>query len=176
MKSFLTCIAKSAEQKSYWLLLALSAFIFELVALYFQYGMDLQPCIMCVYQRLAVMGVLISGLIGGFSCHHVLGRLISFSTWAVSAIWGLIIALEHVDIQSNSGSLFFTCEFVPNFPTWMPLHQWMPAIFEATGDCGEISWSFLNYSMPQWMVVIFAVYSLAFATVLLSRLLIEKKL
>ena len=34
-----------------WLLIALSAGILELTALYFQYGMGLEPCVMCVYQR-----------------------------------------------------------------------------------------------------------------------------
>ena len=34
-----------------WLLMALTAFILELVALWFQHVMLLQPCVMCIYER-----------------------------------------------------------------------------------------------------------------------------
>ncbi len=94
----------------------------------------------------------------------------------MGSVWGLIIALEHVEIQANSGSLFFSCEFIPNFPTWAPLHEWIPFLFEATGDCGEISWQFLSLTMPQWMVVIYAVYTTVLATVFINRLVFAKTL
>jgi disulfide bond formation protein DsbB len=65
---------------------------------------------------------------------------------------------------------------VPNFPTWAPLHEWLPALFEASGDCGDIKWQFLGFTMPQVMLAIFGVYSAVFAIVLLARLLKEKML
>ena len=67
------------------------------------------------------------------------------------------------------------CEFIPNFPTWAPLHEWIPFLFEATGDCGDISWQFLNYSMTQWMIVVYALFSVIFAAVLINRLASAKK-
>ena len=42
-----------------WWLLAVSALALELTALWFQYGMGLDPCVKCVYQRLAVMGLVV---------------------------------------------------------------------------------------------------------------------
>ena len=47
-------ISDWAEQRWAWALLFASALLLELVALYFQYGMDLKPCIMRIYQRTAV--------------------------------------------------------------------------------------------------------------------------
>lgn len=163
-------------QSKPWLLLALSALGLELCALYFQYVMDLAPCIMCVYQRVAICGIILAGVIGYAGSHYLLIRIISYILWATGAIWGLLIALEHVDLQASSGSLFYSCEFVPNFPTWAPLHEWIPFLFEATGDCGEISWQFLGYSMPQWMVVVYSVYTLVFAIVIVNRLTQAKNL
>jgi disulfide bond formation protein DsbB len=159
-----------------WLLLALSALTLELCALFFQYAMDLAPCIMCVYQRLAIAAIIIAGIIGYNGYRYLIARIFAYIFWAVGAIWGLLIALEHVEMQANSGSLFFSCEFMPNFPTWAPLHEWIPFLFEATGSCGDISWQFLSYSMPQWMIVVYGVYSLAFVIVLLSRLIHARKL
>lgn len=158
-----------------WLLLALSALGLELCALFFQYAMDLAPCIMCVYQRVAIFAIILAGFIGFVGCKYIITRVIAYILWAIGAIWGLIIAFEHVEIQSNSGSLFFSCDLVPNFPSWAPLHEWLPLLFEATGDCGEVSWQFLGYSMPQWMIVVYAAYVIAFILILLSKLIHTKK-
>lgn len=157
------------EQKWAWATLFGSAAVLEMVALYFQYGMGLEPCIMCIYQRTAVFGVLFAGLFPLLK-NNIITRLIGFVVWGISAIWGLLIAIEHVDLQMETNPFFVSCEIVPNFPSFMPLHHWLPNIFAATGDCGNIDWQFLDMSMPQWMIVIFAAYSAVFTVVLFSRL------
>ena len=159
-----------------WLLLAVSALGLELSALFFQYVMDLAPCIMCVYQRLAILAIFAAGAIGTLAHKNMLARTLAYILWGTGAVWGLIIALEHVEMQENSGSLFFSCEFMPNFPTWAPLHEWIPFLFEATGDCGEISWQFFDFSMPQWMIVVYALYTITLTLVLINRLICAKKL
>ena len=164
-----------ANKRWSWGVLFGSALVLELVALFFQYGMDLKPCIMCIYQRAAVFGVMFAALIP-LIANTVLTRLIAYIGWGVSAIWGLLIALEHVDIQTAINPFFVTCEFVPNFPSFMPLHEWLPKLFAATGDCGDIDWQFLGYSMPQWMVVIFGIYSALLVFVLITRLVDKKGL
>jgi len=171
----ITTLSNITTKPQPWFILALSALCLELSALFFQYFWGLEPCIMCVYQRLAIATILLAGVIGALAPSMMFTRLIAYGLWGVGAIWGLIIALEHVEIQANSGSLFFICEYIPNFPTWAPLHEWLPSLFEATGDCGEISWQLLNYSMPQWMVMVYGVYTLLFATVLISRFINAKK-
>lgn len=159
-----------------WLLLTLSALALELCALFFQYAMNLAPCIMCVYQRVAIAAIILGGGIGFTGCRFLISRVIAYALWATGAIWGLIIALEHVEMQNNSGSLFFSCDIFPNFPTWAPLHEWLPFLFEATGDCGDINWQFLGYSMPQWMIVVYGLYTMAFVLVIANRLIHAKKL
>ncbi|TYK65505.1 disulfide bond formation protein DsbB [Colwellia echini] len=171
----MTYLSKITTTQKPWLLLGLSALGLELTALYFQYILDLQPCIMCVYQRLAIISIAVAGMIGAIGYKHIFARLIGYCLWGTGAIWGTLIAIEHVEMQRNSGSMFFSCDIIPNFPTWAPLHEWLPFLFEATGDCGEISWQFLNYSMPQWMIVVYGLYSAAFVVVLLNRLIIARK-
>ncbi|TBT09800.1 disulfide bond formation protein B, partial [Vibrio parahaemolyticus] len=39
-----------------WLLLLLFIIFFEACALYFQHVMMLAPCVMCIYERVAMMG------------------------------------------------------------------------------------------------------------------------
>ena len=153
-----------------WQVLAVSALGLELAALYFQYIMDLAPCIMCIYQRVAIWAIFLAGVVGAVAHKNIVARLIAFCLLGTGAIWGLIIALEHVEMQTSSTPFLFSCDIFPNFPTWAPLHEWIPSLFAATGDCGLISWQFLGFSMPQWMIVVYAIYTTIFASILLSRL------
>ena len=169
-------ISNLAISNRAWGLLALSAIGLEFAALYFQYVMDLKPCIMCIYSRVAIWGIFFAGVIGYLAPQQLIARLIAYGLWGTGAIWGLLIALEHVEMQSSAMSLFFSCEFIPNFPDWAPLHEWLPFLFEASGDCGEISWQFLGYSMPQWMIVVYGLYTATFAAVIISRIFSAKNL
>lgn len=164
-----------STNKRAWGLLFVSALCLEVTALYFQHAADLRPCIMCIYQRTAVFGVMFAAM-PAMLVNNLITRLIGYIGWGISAIWGLLIAIEHVDIQTAANPFFATCEFVPNFPNWAPLHEWLPNIFGATGDCGDINWSFFDMSMPQWMIVIFAIYTTIWAVILLSRLLVKRSL
>ena len=156
-----------------WLLLAASALTMELCALYFQHVMKLEPCVMCVYERLTMLAIVAAGLIGASAPHNLFVRLIAFTTWGVGSIWGLLLAIEHTDYQMNP-SPFATCDFYPNFPSWLPLHELLPWLFNPTGYCSDIVWTFLDYSMPQWLIVSFAIYVVIFLVVAITALLPAK--
>lgn len=169
-------LSNLSTNKTAWMLLSLSAILLELSALFFQYGLKLEPCIMCIYQRVAIWGIFIAGVVGTYSCKYIAGRFFALGSWGVGAIWGLLLAVEHHDIQTSTMSFLFSCEFTPNFPQWLPLHQWLPFLFEASGDCGDIDWQFFGYSMPQVMILVFAIYTAALTCVLFSQLMIKRKL
>jgi disulfide bond formation protein DsbB len=149
-----------AHSRLSWAILALSALSLELVALYFQYGMKLDPCVMCIYQRLAVFGLLGAGVLGLIAPASRIMRLLGGLLWGVSSVWGLKLALELVDMQNNPNP-FSTCSFLPEFPSWMPLHEWLPDVFMPTGMCTDIPWQFAGVTMGEWMIVAFSVYLLA---------------
>ncbi|GHB57659.1 disulfide bond formation protein B [Psychrosphaera saromensis] len=155
-----------------WFLVAAIALILESIALYFQYGMGLEPCIMCIYQRVAVFGIVLSALPALVNPHNMIVRLISISGLLVSCIWGLVIALEHVEMQNpDNFMLALSCDLYPNFPDWLQLHTLIPSLFEARGTCGDIDWSLFGFSMPQIMVFIFSCFTICLTSVLAIRLL-----
>jgi disulfide bond formation protein DsbB len=167
-------ISNLATDSRAWFLLSVSALGLEIVALYFQYVMGLNPCIMCIYQRTALWGVFFAGIVGSLGNQLFIIRLLAYMIWGVSSVWGLLIAIEHVDMQTSAFSFMYVCEIVPNFPQWSPLHEWLPVLFEANGDCGDINWQFLGLSMPQVMIAVFAVYSAILAFLLAIRLIKHK--
>lgn len=162
-----------SEKKTSWAVLFISALSLQITALVFQHVQGLQPCVMCIYQRTAMYGILLAGLLV-LSINNVITRVIALLLWAVSAGWGFLIAREHLDILNAANPFFVSCEIVPNFPSWAPLHEWLPAIFAAKGLCNDDSWQFLSLNMPQWMSIIFAVYFLVFVAVLASRFVARK--
>ncbi len=157
----LTFLSSIPYQRRPWFLLFITSLSLELCALFFQHVMKLDPCVMCIYERVAMFGLMFAGLIGCLAPTITVIRSTAFGLWLVSSAWGLQLAITHTDYQMNP-SPFATCDFFANFPEWAPLDKWLPWLFNPTGYCDEISWMFLGWSMPQWLILIFAV-SLAVA-------------
>lgn len=156
-----------------WLLMAFTAFALEMVALWFQHGMGLKPCVMCIYERCALLGVMGAGIVGAIAPKSPL-RFAAIAIWIYSAWQGVRLAYEHTMIQLHPNP-FVTCDFAARFPTWLPLDKWLPGMFVASGDCAENQWSFLTFSMPQWLIVIFAAYLLVAVLVLIGQPLKPKR-
>ncbi|WP_314721714.1 disulfide bond formation protein DsbB [Haemophilus pittmaniae] len=157
-----------STQRSAWLLLFFSAAALEGTALYFQYGMGLQPCVLCVYERLAMVGLMVAGLLGMLAPSSPFFRLLALAVGLFSAIKGLLVSVRHLDLQMNPAP-WKQCEFIPNFPETMPFHQWFPAIFNPTGSCDNSQWSLFGITMVQWLVFIFAVYALLLILISLAQ-------
>lgn len=166
----LTYLKQCSQHRTAWLLLATTAFLLELAALYFQHVMLLKPCVMCIYQRCALFGVMLAGLVGAIAPRLVLLRGIAIIIWLYSAAKGLWLAWQHTMMQLHP-SPFATCDFFTSFPNWLPLDKWMNSVFSAYGDCSVRQWQFLSLEMPQWLAGIFAFYLLIALTVLLSQII-----
>ena len=162
-------LGKWQKHWSSWLLLFLSTLGLILTALYFQHGLELRPCVKCIYQRTAVFGILFASVIPLIK-NTVLTRIVAYGTWGVSSVWGYLIAREHVDLLTATNAFFTPCDIAPNFPSWLPLHEWLPSIFAANGDCLENSWQFAGMGMAEWMMIIFAFYSILLFVIIGARL------
>ncbi|MCR3755764.1 MAG: protein thiol:quinone oxidoreductase DsbB [Sodalis sp. Psp] len=152
------------KNRKAWLLLLLTACVLELIALYFHHVVLLKPCVLCIYQRCALFGIVAAGLVGAIAPATPL-RFVGLAVWLYSAWQGLLLAIKHTDIQLHP-SPFVTCDFFVSFPIWFPLDKWLPSVFSANGDCAARQWRFFSLEMPQWMIVIFSTY-LAVAVIVL---------
>ncbi|MCU7907172.1 MAG: disulfide bond formation protein DsbB [Candidatus Thiodiazotropha sp. (ex Epidulcina cf. delphinae)] len=150
-----------------WLVLAISAISLESAGLYFQHGLGLDPCVLCIYQRTAVLGIAAAALIGMSAPRFLPVRLIGYAGWGASALWALYLSLKLSGMQLGLIAPSLSCDANAKFPAWLKLDQWLPSVFQPTGFCGDIQWQFLGLSMPQWMAVI-----MAFNLVVLITLLI----
>lgn len=156
------------QSRGPWLLVAFVALVLEFAALYFQYGLRLDPCVLCVYQRTAVAGILVAGLVGAMAPGRWWARTAGYVVLAISAAMGLDLALRHVAVLAGAT---MNCDFMADYPLWFQLDAWLPAVFQPTGLCDDTQWSLLGLAMPHWMVVVFVVYLMALAWALLSDVL-----
>lgn len=159
-------------QRKAWLLLSFTALALELAALWFQHVMLLQPCVLCIYQRNAVFGILGAGLVGSVLAKTPL-RFIAILIWLYSAGKGVLLSQQHTMMLLHP-SPFSRCDLFVRFPDWLPLDKWLPQVFAASGDCTQRQWEWLGLTMPQWLLGIFVAYFLLGLLVLLVQFLPAK--
>lgn len=164
----LTFFKNFSLSRSAWLFIAFTCAALEGAALYFQHGMGLQPCVMCIYQRLALLAVLFAALIGALVPKFWLTRWLALLLGIGGAVKGLTLAIKHTDYQLNPAP-WNTCSPFLDFPPTLPLDKWFPNLFAAGGDCGKISWEFLGLVMPQWLIIVFALYLVLFGFLVLGQ-------
>lgn len=163
-------IKRLSKKRWPWLLLILSCLALLASALYFQYGLNLQPCIKCIYIRSAFVGVLVAAIIGLLAPANALFRLLAITGMIGAAGFGIMQANEllHIEQMLTLGG-FFSCALFAEFPQWMPLDKWLPAVFEPTGSCGDTSWQFLDKSMAFWSAVSLWVYAVIAVILLICQ-------
>lgn len=166
--ALLYSIQRFSRQRKSWLLLLLFVLFFESCALFFQHVLKLPPCVMCIYERISMLGIGAAAIIGALKPQHLVVRWLGLLGWVASTWKGLSLALEHVTFQFDP-SPFHMCDLFVHFPSWLPLNKWMPWIFEAYGECSQIVWQFLSLSMPQWLVIIFVGNLIAGLVVIMSQ-------
>ncbi|MGZ8186384.1 MAG: disulfide bond formation protein B [Methylobacter sp.] len=123
---------------------------------YFQFVQGLDPCPLCISQRIAIlttgMVFLIAALHNpkqkGITGYAVLG--------AVTALSGAAISTRHVWLQHLPPEKVPECgpglDYVlQNFP----LFETVKLMLSGTGDCAKVDWTLFGFSMPAWTLVAF---------------------
>ena len=121
---------------------------------YFQHIMGLAPCIMCIYERMMIIGLWILS-VTGFMFHQSKSvRPFIMASWFMMSLAGLHITYKHYSLQTNP-PLFGFCSTKLSFSDYLPLDSWFPSVFKAYGSCVESVWAFGGLSMVQWILVVF---------------------
>jgi len=125
-------------------------------ALYLQYGLDLDPCPLCVFQRIAVIAMGIVFLVAavhnprrGGAAVYALLTLIVAGTGAALAAW-------HVWIQAQPKGSVAACGMGLNYMLeTLPLTEVIGRVLKGSGECAEQGWLFMGLAIPSWTFVFF---------------------
>lgn len=123
-------------------------------ALYAQHVLYMDPCPLCILQRVAVILMGIVFAVGFLHNPDGIGRTIYAGLMSVFALFGSGIAGWHIRLQNLPADEVPSCGpgleyMVENFP----LRDALSMIFQGSGECAEVSWRLLGLSMPAWVVI-----------------------
>ena len=137
-------------------LLALLALVAMLVALYLQHYQGLDPCPLCVFQRVAVICFGVFALLAALHSPREWGQRVYAGLMALSAAAGIVVAGRHVWLQHLPADQVPSCG--PGLDFWiaaLPLQQVIQQVFQGSGECAKIDWMLLGLSLPMWTLMLF---------------------
>jgi len=120
-------------------------------ALYNQYVDYLDPCPLCIIQRVVFMGMGVVALLAALHNPGGIGQRIYAWLLVVVAFIGASIAGRHIWLQNLPADEVPECGpglnyMLENFP----LTEVFSTVLRGSGSCAEVVWSFMGMSMPMW--------------------------
>jgi protein dithiol:quinone oxidoreductase len=127
-------------------------------ALYAQYVLGLQPCPLCIFQRIATIVTGILFLIATIHNPRGSGARVYGALIALAALGGMLISARHVWIQAQPPGTVAACGADLNYLLEiMPVTDVISKVLTGSGECGTVDWTFLGLSMPWWVAISLAV-------------------
>ncbi len=124
------------------------------VALYFQHIDGLDPCPLCIFQRVAFMLMGAVFLIAVLHNPKKTGMKVYGAIATVIGLAGIAIAARHVWLQNAPEDQVPECGPGLDFMVEvLPFHVMLEKVFMGSGECAEVSWTFLGLSMPAWSLI-----------------------
>lgn len=131
-------------------------------AYYLQYGQGLEPCPLCILQRVAMFAVAVVCLAAGVHGPGDLGRRVYATLGALCALAGAGVAARHVwlmhipldQVPACGPGLAYLREILP----WQKV---LATILRGDASCATVDGSFLGVSLPAWTLMYFIILLLA---------------
>lgn len=131
-------------------------------AYYLQYVQGLDPCPLCIFQRIAMAGVGIVCLVGFAHGPGESGRRAYSGLAALCAVLGVAIAARHVWLMQLPADQVPACgPGLDYLVEIMPLTEVLATVLRGDASCAEVEGAFLGISLPAWTGIYFLL--LAFA-------------
>jgi disulfide bond formation protein DsbB len=125
------------------------------VALYVEKVMHIEPCPLCMFQRVGVAALGLVFLVAAI--HHPLSRdgaRIYAALIFLVALFPGYVSARHVYIQSLPPGSVPSCGATLDFMLEVfPLMEVVRKVLTGGGECAKIDWQFLGLSMPVWVLV-----------------------
>ena len=131
-------------------------------AYYAQFGLDLVPCHLCIFQRFTVAALAVAFLAAAFVSRPGRRGAVCAVLIAITGLATIATAGRHVWIQMQPAGSVPACGADLAFMMDVfPLTDVIMKVFKAGGECALVEWSFLGLSMPAWVLVIAVVLTAA---------------
>jgi disulfide bond formation protein DsbB len=135
---------------------SLSCFSMLGIGAYLQFVENLEPCPLCISQRIAILLLGLLFLIAaihnpapkGIKIYSILGTLAALGGGSISARHVWIQHLPPNEVPECSPGLEYVFQ---NFP----LADTIKLMLNGTGECAKVDWTLLGMSIPEWTLLAF---------------------
>lgn len=126
------------------------------IAGYFQFIDNLEPCPLCILQRVFALLVGTVLLIAVLHNPKNIGVRIYGVLAGLLALLGASISARHLWLQSLPEDQVPSCGPGLNFMLDnFPLADTFNMVLRGSGECAEVSWTFIGISIPGWTLLAF---------------------
>jgi disulfide bond formation protein DsbB len=123
-------------------------------ALYAQYGLGLEPCPLCIFQRVAVFALGLIFLAAALQHPSGGGRYVYAVLAGFAALTTAALATRHLYIQSQPPGSIASCGApLDVMLRFSPLTEVVRKVLTGGGECSQVNWSFAGLAMPAWVLL-----------------------
>ena len=128
---------------------------------YFQNYLGLEPCYLCVTQRVFVALTGVIFLTAALHNPSFYGNKIYAGLSLLSAVTGAYFSAKQLWLQSLPEENIPSCgPPVEYLFDAFPMSEVLAMLLRGDGNCAKVQWEFLSISMPGWVLISFIVLSL----------------
>lgn len=140
-------------------LLTLGSVVGMAFAYYLQKVVGLDPCPLCIFQRVGLIGMGIFAFLAMLiNPQKIALRLMLMILALLSILWSVGVAGRHVWLQNLPPNEVPACG--PGLNYWMetlPIAQVFKEVFTGSGECAVIDWTWLGFTLPQMSLAFFVI-------------------
>ncbi len=126
-------------------------------AMIFQYVMYLEPCPLCIFQRVVVIALGLMFLVALLHNPGTAGRKLYGLGTVLVSLAGIGLAARHVYLQNLPPDKVPECgPGLDYYLETLPALDVFRKVLSGSGECAEVVWRFLGLSIPGWTLVMFA--------------------
>jgi disulfide bond formation protein DsbB len=123
-------------------------------ALYAQYQLGLEPCPLCIVQRVAIITLGVVFLAAALQHPRGGGRHVYAALIGVAALATAALATRHLYIQSQPPGSMPSCGApLAVMLKFSPLTEVVRKVLTGGGECSQVNWSFAGLAMPAWVLL-----------------------
>ncbi len=123
-------------------------------AYYAQAVLHLEPCPLCIFQRVGVFALGVVFLIAATHDPVGWGRRIYALLLAAAALSTIGVAVRHLYIQHLPEGSIPACGASLDFMLKVfSLSEVLVKVLTGSGECAKVTWSFLGLAMPAWVLI-----------------------
>jgi disulfide bond formation protein DsbB len=123
-------------------------------AYYAQFVLHLEPCPLCIFQRVGVFALGVVFLLATLHDPGAFGRRVYAVLLTLAALATVGVALRHLYIQSLPPGAVPACGASLDFMLKVfSLSEVLVKVLTGSGECAIVTWQFLGLAMPAWVLI-----------------------